>query len=169
MKWTRLLCVALTIVGSGALLGIAALGYAVPFALRAGGLRFVAVAGLRGAVVGLFLSPIVVLCLRRRRLSVGLLAIVGSTFASSALVLSTAEPLLIVITSPATLLAGSLAALALLPTYSSFMAHQCQHCVYVLTGNQSGRCPECGELVVHNGVAPAIVAGRKRRSLERDS
>lgn len=42
--------------------------------------------------------------------------------------------------------------------------HGCRQCNYDLTGNQSGKCPECGDIVRHHGELPPATRSPSPRS-----
>jgi hypothetical protein len=105
-----------------------------------------------GSVIGLATSPVVAVCVHRKRLCIGLTIVYGLTTFVTILAVLTRLPAFTVLLS---ILALSLSSACI----RIFLAdapqrreesdgHFCDGCGYNLTGNTSGRCPECGAPVL---------------------
>ena len=111
---------------------------------------YVFMAGVVGALVGLFTLPLVLTCLRRKTLRIAIPVVYGPSFVVViAYVLfapsSAHEPLDAAIPAfvSVCVLCG-LAWIALPNTFSVAPRNRCPKCNYDLRGSPEHRCPECG-------------------------
>lgn len=97
-----------------------------------------------GAVLGLLISPFLVICLRDKSLLIACPTVFVGTFAATTFAASPGAPVNTMVISIGSMCALSLALYCFLPNYQSTSEHRCMNCGYNLRGNISGRCPECG-------------------------
>lgn len=150
--------VAIATVLFGAALGFVAAAVTVPFAVAAG--------PVLGGICGLLVCPLVVACLRRKRSEPALLLVFVPTVFVTLAALFTGLPFFIMGASLATLCLASIGVWLFLadapPVGPAGSSGGCRSCGYDLTGNVSGRCPECGRARSGGGetAPPAATKGR---------
>jgi hypothetical protein len=132
----------------GAVVVCAAGVVAHPYAIIALGGCFV--------IMGVIMSPLAWILLRRRREWAFMLTYGIATLAMAVVLFFRIGPLVYLLGGPACILLGALVARALsrpIPMHGC-----CPNCDYNLTGNVSGICPECGTAVPaeasHHGEQP---------------
>jgi hypothetical protein len=98
-----------------------------------------------GVVIGLVTAPGLYVCVRNKEPLLALGIIYGATTAVAVASSTTQSPMLALQFTLLAFVLMSVAVWLLLPRVRPrFAAGHCQTCGYDLTGNVSGRCPECG-------------------------
>ncbi len=111
-----------------------------------GDLYYVVPAGI-GAAVGVLSLPVVLLSLRTKRLIPVLLIVFVPTFVVGGALAPFELPVIGSFSAPSVMLwlMCLLGAVAAPDIPAAFDPSRCRSCDYDLTGNDAGRCPECGQ------------------------
>jgi hypothetical protein len=101
--------------------------------------------GFTGGILGFLVSPVVIYCLQCKVQPVANGVVFAATLVVTVVATLTRLPLDILLLSSGAMIAMCFVVLAFVPTVSRYPRGCCISCGYDLTGNQSGRCPECGK------------------------
>lgn len=101
---------------------------------------------IAGGAIGAIISPVIMVCLRRKVLADALMIVFGASYVSM-IITSPMEDLHIVIGSTTTtMVMVAVCCRVFLPDDKSLVIpDSCENCGYNLKGNVSGVCPECGK------------------------